>query len=93
MLSRGARKFVFLGRTGADKPLARRLIADLECQGATCSVVRGDVSVRGDVDAMVAAVDGKIGGVIQAAMGLHVRLSHCLVFAAFLFYLPISSTA
>ena len=72
MLSRGARKFVFLGRSGADKPSAQRLIADLECQGATCIVVQGDVSVRADVDAMIAAVDGKIGGVVQAAMGLHV---------------------
>ncbi|KIX10093.1 uncharacterized protein Z518_01174 [Rhinocladiella mackenziei CBS 650.93] len=74
MVSRGARKFVFLGRSGNDRPSAQRLISDLERQGAKCTVIRGDVSIKADVDAVVAAVDGKIGGVIQAAMGLHEAL-------------------
>jgi acyl transferase domain-containing protein/NADPH:quinone reductase-like Zn-dependent oxidoreductase len=72
MLSRGARKFAFLGRSGAKQASARRLITDLEYQGATCMVFQGDVCARNDVEAMFAAVDGKIGGVVQAAMGLHV---------------------
>ena len=49
-----------------------RLTADLECQSATCTVVQGDVSVRVDIDAIVTAVDGKIGGVVSAAMGLYI---------------------
>ncbi|RAK98996.1 type I polyketide synthase [Aspergillus ibericus CBS 121593] len=70
MMSRGARKFVFLGRSGMDKPSARRLIDDLIQHGAQCQVIRGDVCNPTDVESAVAAVDGLIGGVIQAAMGL-----------------------
>lgn len=76
MMSRGARKFVFLGRSGTDKPSARRLVEDLTLNGAKCKVVRGDICNKTDADAAVAAVDGLIGGVIQAAMGLNVRFIH-----------------
>ncbi|KAF3402032.1 Polyketide synthase-nonribosomal peptide synthetase [Penicillium rolfsii] len=71
MMSRGARKFVFLGRSGTDKLSARRLVEDLTQHGAECKVVRGDVCNNSDVEAAVAAVEGPIGGVIQAAMGLN----------------------
>jgi len=75
MLARGARHFVFLGRSGSDKPSAQQLIARLRSAGATATVVRGDVSVAEDVDAAVAAcAPRQIGGVIQAAMGLHESL-------------------
>ncbi|KAK6359538.1 hypothetical protein TWF696_000692 [Orbilia brochopaga] len=76
MLQRGARKFVYLSRSGLDKEAARRLVQDLASLGAQCKVIRGDVSVMSDVETMVAAVDGPIGGVVQAAMGLkHALLS------------------
>ncbi|CRG92461.1 Nonribosomal peptide synthetase 14 [Talaromyces islandicus] len=71
MVARGAQNFVFLGRSGTDRPSARRLIEDLTQSGAHCKVVRGDVCNKADVEAAVAAVDGLIGGVIQAAMGLN----------------------
>ncbi|KAI5866016.1 reducing type I polyketide synthase 10 [Durotheca rogersii] len=71
MLQRGARKFAFLGRTGTDKLAARNLIQDLEAHGAECVVVRGDVCNPKDVEAVVEAAEGEIGGVIQAAMGLN----------------------
>ncbi|BCS03320.1 type I polyketide synthase [Aspergillus luchuensis] len=74
MMARGARGFVFLGRSGTDKPSAQALIHDLETQGAVCVVVRGDVCSRADVDQVVAAAPGPIGGVVQAAMGLHEAL-------------------
>ncbi|KAJ6092588.1 polyketide synthase [Penicillium sp. IBT 16267x] len=67
----GGSKFVFLGRSGTDKPSARRLVEDLTLNGAKCKVVRGDICNKADADAAVAAVDGLIGGVIQAAMGLN----------------------
>ncbi|KAI1261843.1 reducing type I polyketide synthase 10 [Xylariaceae sp. FL1019] len=73
MMSRGATKFAFLGRSGTDKMAARRLVEDLEVAGATCEIVRGDVCNLGDVEAVVAAATerlGPIGGVVQAAMGL-----------------------
>ncbi|KAL7625210.1 hypothetical protein AAE478_004425 [Parahypoxylon ruwenzoriense] len=70
MVSRRARKFVFLGRSGANKPAARALIQDLELSGCQCTVVTGDVCVKADVEKTIAAVEGKIGGIVQAAMGL-----------------------
>lgn len=36
MVSRGARKFAFLGRSGIEKPAARNLVQDLEAMGAVC---------------------------------------------------------
>ncbi|KAI1083646.1 reducing type I polyketide synthase 10 [Whalleya microplaca] len=74
MVSRGARKFAFLGRSGIQKVAARNLIQDLEALGAECSIVTGDVCNATDVEAVVTAalvMDGSIGGVVQAAMGLN----------------------
>jgi len=73
MVQRGARKFVFLGRSGLDKPAARRIVEDLTKQGVTCEVIRGDVCSRAHIDEMVRRATGPIGGVVQAAMGLHVN--------------------
>lgn len=72
MVKQGARKFVFLGRSGIDKTPARKLVEDLEHSGATVQVVRGDVGKYTDVQKCVDVIDGDIGGVIQAAMGLNV---------------------
>lgn len=72
MMASGARKFVFLGRSGLDKKPARRLIEDLDQNGADCKVARGDVCSAGDVKRVLDQVDGLVGGVIQVAMGLNV---------------------
>ncbi|KAK0622032.1 putative polyketide synthase [Bombardia bombarda] len=76
MMARGARKFVFLGRSGCDKPSAASLVARLQNAGATVTVVRGDVSSASEVAEAVAASAalGPIGGVVQAAMGLREAL-------------------
>ncbi|KAI0393705.1 reducing type I polyketide synthase 10 [Xylariaceae sp. FL0594] len=74
MVSRGARKFAFLGRSGIQKAAARNLVQDLEAMGATCSVVTGDICSAADTAAVVEAalaMGGEIGGVVQAAMGLN----------------------
>ncbi|KAH8427718.1 uncharacterized protein LDX57_005428 [Aspergillus melleus] len=70
MFARGARKFVFQGRSGADRPAARRLVEDLQSLGAEVSVVRGDVGSKADVQRAVDSIPGILGGVVQAAMGL-----------------------
>ncbi|KAL3497001.1 KR domain-containing protein [Aspergillus germanicus] len=72
MIGRGARHFVFLGRTGLEKPAARRLIEELEREGAHCTVITGDVIKYSDVGRAVQAVGAikPLGGVVQAAMGL-----------------------
>ena len=72
MMARGARKFVFLGRSGTDKTPARQLVEDLRDQGGDVVVVRGDVVQYADVEKVVASANGPIGGVVQAAMGLNV---------------------
>jgi NADPH:quinone reductase-like Zn-dependent oxidoreductase len=74
MMERGARTFCFLSRRGADAPRAARLVKDLELAGASVNVVRGDVSVREDVERAVATIpsDRPLRGVIQAAMVLRV---------------------
>lgn len=74
MLARGGRKFVFLGRSGTDKAPARRMVEDLQASGAEVTVVRGDVVNLEDVERAVRSIEGLIGGVIQAAMGLGVSI-------------------
>ncbi|PHH81251.1 hypothetical protein CDD82_1190 [Ophiocordyceps australis] len=80
MLARGARKFVFLGRSGCDKPDAQRLISGIKtfAPDVTVTVVRGDVCNAADVSRAVEASAqlGPIGGLVQAAMGLHEGLFH-----------------
>jgi hypothetical protein len=81
MIAKGARKFIFLSRSGADKPEAAALVRELEeisrrqNDSLSIQVVRGDVSKREDVAAAIACAKTPIKGVIQAAMVLHV--CHC----------------
>ena len=78
MLKQGARNFVFIGRSGLKKEPARRLVQDLEDAGASVHVVTGDIGVYEDAKKCADAVDGSVGGVIQAAMGLDVSTSFCM---------------
>ena len=78
MVARGARHFVFLSRSGADKPEAASLLKDLEEYSTihelnmTIETVRGDVANRLDVVKAIGAARTPIKGVIQAAMVLRV---------------------
>ncbi|KAF4945210.1 hypothetical protein FGADI_12109, partial [Fusarium gaditjirri] len=74
MMERGARKFLFLGRTGLQKKPAQELVRQLLEAGAVVNVVAGDVCEMGDVEKAVATIDGPLGGVVQAAMGLNEAL-------------------
>ncbi|KAJ5101225.1 polyketide synthase [Penicillium angulare] len=71
MIRRGAKNFIFLGRSGTKKPAARCLIEMLEQQGAQCIVIQGDVTDANDVERAMSAASLPFGGVIHAAMGLH----------------------
>ncbi|KAJ5713479.1 polyketide synthase [Penicillium malachiteum] len=71
MVRRGAKSFIFLGRSGTKKPAAKRLIEDLEQQGARCIVIQGDVTNPDDVEKAASAAPLPLGGVVHAAMGLH----------------------
>ncbi|XDG05079.1 hypothetical protein ABKA04_004694 [Annulohypoxylon sp. FPYF3050] len=77
MASRGARHLVFLGRSGCDKPSAKKFISLLQSMGVEAEVIKGDVLSSEDVTKAVktcVATGRPIGGVIQAAMGLHEAL-------------------
>lgn len=81
MVSRGARHFVFLSRSGADKPEAAAVVQELreltwaQYPDLTVQVVRGDVSIRKDVSRAISCAKHPIKGVVQAAMVLKVRFS------------------
>ena len=83
MFDRGARRFVFLGRSGMDRAPARKLIEELRGRGADASVIRGNVSEAVDVNNAVAQIEDPIGGVVHAAMGLDVRSSEYLLRSSF----------
>ena len=75
MFDRGARTFVFIGRSGIEKASAKILVDSLRKSGANVVVVKGDVSRLEDVKHTVEQSPSPIGGVIQAAMGLNVSVS------------------
>ena len=77
MMARGARHFVFLGRSGCDKPSAQQLVSRLQKAGAGVDIVRDDVAKSADVTAAVSAclaTGRRIEEVVQTAMGLHEAL-------------------
>jgi hypothetical protein len=80
MAERGARHFVFLSRSGTEKPEALILLNELELYSQklhvviTAQIVRGDVSVREDVEKAVAAAKMPIKGVIHAAAVFQARI-------------------
>lgn len=81
MVARGARHFIFLSRSGADKPEAAALLEELyelarsQHPDLTVRVIRGDVSIRDDVSRAISSATKPIKGVVQAAMVLKVRIS------------------
>lgn len=81
MISRGARNFIYLSRSGADKPEAASLVHDLEVmsqqlvEGLSVQIVRGDVCKREDVAAAISKARCPIKGAVQAAMVFQVRFS------------------
>lgn len=72
MFDRGARSFVFLGRSGTEKREAKDLVDDLRRGGAHVHTVCGNVNSYRDVEEAITRIPGPIGGVVQAAMGLDV---------------------
>lgn len=75
MLSRGAKNFIFLGRSGVSTEDQRLFLNDLTDLGAHCDVVSGDVSRIQDVQKAVDKRKYPVRGVIQGALALKVRKS------------------
>ncbi|KAK4243208.1 hypothetical protein C7999DRAFT_36471 [Corynascus novoguineensis] len=85
MMASGARRFLFLSRSGTDAPSAAKLVDDLRAAGATVHVVRGDVANKPDV---VRAVEQApptsphpIRGVVHAAMVLRDAVFHSMPYS------------
>ncbi|KAL8366737.1 hypothetical protein RB595_010546 [Gaeumannomyces hyphopodioides] len=85
MMERGARDFVFLSRSGADKPEAAQLIKALQGAGANPSVYRGDAANKQDVERVVAEVSRSrpVKGVVHAAMVLQDTMFEGLTLAQY----------
>ncbi|KAL8902624.1 MAG: hypothetical protein Q9207_004524 [Kuettlingeria erythrocarpa] len=82
MMERGCKNFVFLSRSGADKPEAAQVRTLLQEAGASVRVFRADVTVVEDVMAVVADVSAthRIRGVVHAAMVLQDGLYEQMTF-------------
>lgn len=77
MRTRGCKNFVFISRSGADKPEAAAVVKNLEVSGAVAHIYRGDASNEADVTRIIEGVKKKytIRGVVHAAMVLRVFLT------------------
>lgn len=77
MMKRGCKNFVFISRSGADKPEAAQITNSLKEAGASVRVFRADATSEEDIMAIVADVSAThpIRGVVHAAMVLQVSLS------------------
>lgn len=76
MMSRGAKHFAFISRSGADKAEAAQLIKSINAAGAVTEVFRGDASNQSDVSHALGSITSsgrRIRGVVHAAMVLQVR--------------------
>ncbi|PQE13570.1 polyketide synthase protein [Rutstroemia sp. NJR-2017a BVV2] len=74
MAEQGARHFIFLGRSGENRPEAASMIRDFRNAGITVDVVKGSVVNLCDVQKAVELADGPILGVVQGVMALDDRL-------------------
>lgn len=74
MMERGARHFTFMARSGTDSKQAAILVADMRNAGASVQVIRGDATIRGDVDRALKSIplEYPVRGVVHAAMVLRV---------------------
>ena len=80
MMERGCKNFVFISRSGADKPEAAQVTASLQKAGASVRVFRADATIEKDVMGVVADVSAthQIRGLVHAPMVLQVRLDSIL---------------
>ena len=69
MRQRGARHFIFVSRSGDEKPEAASMVKDLRSSPccATVTIVKGDVTLREDVDSAMKVAVLPIKGIVQAA--------------------------
>lgn len=79
MMNRGAKHFSFMARSGTDSKQAAVLVDKMRKAGASVQVIRGDATVRADVDKVLKSIPSEhpVRGVVHAAMVLRVSPSCC----------------
>lgn len=70
MLRRGARRFAFLSRSGAESLQAQKALEWLTSRNAQVAVFRGDVTNYDTVSECIEALGDTLGGIFQASMVL-----------------------
>jgi hypothetical protein len=82
MVDRGARNIAFLSRSAGTTSQDQSFLHELELQGCTVVMIKGDVAILEDVKAAMHALPSPIGGVLQLSMVLRVSilLSYCRIF-------------
>ncbi|KAH9209743.1 putative polyketide synthase [Leptodontidium sp. 2 PMI_412] len=82
MMESGARRFIFLSRSGTDTLSAAKLVKDIKENGADVQVIRGDATSRNDVVRAVQGVSPQhpIKGVVHAAMVLRDGIFQSMTF-------------
>ena len=79
MMDRGAKHFSFMARSGTDSNQAAILVDEMRKAGASVQVIRGDATVRADVDKVLKSIPSEhpVRGVVHAAMVLRVSPPSC----------------
>ena len=74
MMDRGAKHFAFMARSGTDSKQAAILVDDMRKAEASVQVIRGDATIRADVDKALESIPAEhpVRGVVHAAMVLRV---------------------
>lgn len=85
MMGKGAKHFSFMARSGTDSKQAAILVDDMRKAGASVQVIRGDATIRADVDRALRSISSEypVRGVVHAAMVLRVSPSSGVLMARY----------
>lgn len=72
----GAKHLVILSRSGYADKKSQGVLKNLRAEGSQVDLIEGDVSVLDDVRRAFKSATVAIGGLVQGAMVLRVRLDH-----------------
>lgn len=84
MVDRGARNLVFFSRSAGTTNQDQSFLHELELQGCTVIMIKGDVTALGEVQAAMHACPRSIGGVLQLSMIVRVSTMHTFLEAKIL---------
>lgn len=65
---RRARHLIVMGRSGFDDKASQTVVANIEAEGCSVSLVQGDVTIKDDVNRAFKSGSAPVAGVVQGAM-------------------------